>query len=179
MRRSLMVWTLVFSSAGWAHPQAGIQPESRPIPGTGCKLFLTMIEQDERTSDLAITGLTSGQVNWIRKSLKKPDVEGTCPLPLDPKNKRVPLVALTDAAMGVDTAGKTIFVVKWKQISYIVPDQNGGHFAVDARGVLYRMGSSASGDLIPIGPVHDTSHTVFSDPTVSFLKAVLKTIHEQ
>ena len=76
-------------------------------------------------------------------------------------------------------AGRPVYVVQWRLTQVFVPDNNGGHYGYNASGVLSRLGSDANGNLIPIGPVHDTSRTILSDPTISLLKAVIKQIKEQ
>jgi hypothetical protein len=143
-----------------------------------CESFLMMVEQDGVTSDLAMTGLTDGQINWIRKNQNKDEVRGICPFPFNPKNKRVPATLVQDPDSGQLDA-RPLYVVKWKQEKSYVPDNNDGHYAIIASGILYRMDMSGDGKLIPIGPVHDTNRTILSDSTVSLLKYVLKQIKSQ
>jgi hypothetical protein len=143
-----------------------------------CDSFLMMVEQDGVTSDLAMTGLTEGQIGWIRKNQKKSEVVGICPFPFDPTNKRIPATLVKDpdpSALNV----KPIYVVRWKQEKTFVPDNKGGHYAIVASGILYRMDMGGSGNLIPIGPVHDTNRTIYTDSTVSLLKNVLKQVKDQ
>jgi hypothetical protein len=146
--------------------------------GAPCHSFLMMVEQDEATSDLAMTGLTRPQLDWARKNQHK-ELEGICPLPYDPTNKRIPASTITDENLQVDPGARPVYLVRWKQERVFVPDLNHGHIAIHSSGVLYRMGKSLEGDLIPIGPVHDTSRTILSDSTVSLLKDVLEQIKLQ
>jgi hypothetical protein len=143
-----------------------------------CKSFLMMVEQDGATSDLAMTGLTDHQIDWIRKNQNKEEFQGICPFPFDPNNKRVPATLVKDpdqAHLGT----RPLYVVRWKQERTFVPDNDNGHFAIAASGILYRMDMSGEGKLIPIGPVHDTNRTILSDSTVSLLKYVLNQIKGQ
>jgi hypothetical protein len=156
---------------------AGQISQSDALPSY-CESFLMMVEQDGATSDLAMTGLTDNQIDWIRKNQNKDEVRGICPFPFDSKNKRVPATLVKDpneAQLG----SKLVHVVKWKQEKTLVPDNNGGHFAIVASGILYRMDMSGEGKLIPIGPVHDTNRTILSDSSVSLMKYVLKQIKSQ
>jgi hypothetical protein len=155
----------------------GQTPQPSALPAY-CESFLMMVEQDAITSDLAMTGLTDGQINWIRKSQNKDEVQGICPFPFDSKNKRVPATLIQDPDPS-QLGARPMYVVRWKQEKSYVPDNGGGHFAISASGILYRMDMSGDGKLIPIGPVHDSNHTILTDSTVSLLKYVLKEIKSQ
>jgi hypothetical protein len=137
-----------------------------------------MVEQDGITSDLAMTGLTNAQIDWIRKNQNKPEVRGICPFPFDSKNKRVPATLVQDPAP-TELGARPLYVVRWKQERSFVPDGSGGHFAIVSSGILYRMDMSGDGKLVPIGPVHDTNRTILTDSSVSLLKYVLRHIKEQ
>jgi hypothetical protein len=67
---------------------AGQSSQSVGLPSY-CESFLMMVEQDGATSDLAMTGLTDGQISWIRKNQDRDEVRDICPFPFDSKNKRV------------------------------------------------------------------------------------------
>src|SRR6266567_6226311 len=156
---------------------AGAATQSVDLPGY-CESFLMMVEQDGVTSDLAMTGLTKAQIDWIRKNQDKPEVRGICPYPFDPKNKRVP-ATLVQVPAPPELGARPLYVVRWKQEKSFVPDGNGGHFAIVSSGILYRMDMSGDGKLLPMGPVHDTNRTILTDSSVSLLKYVLKQIKEQ
>ena len=130
------------------------------------------------TSDLAMTELTEGQIDWIRKNQHKSEVIGICPFSFDRTNKRISATLVKDPDPAAIN-GKPMYVVRWKQEKAFVPDSNGGHYAIVASGILYRMDMGGGGNLVPIGPVHDTNHTIFTDSTVSLLKNVLKQVKDQ
>ncbi len=144
---------------------AGAATQSVDLPGY-CESFLMMVEQDGVTSDLAMTGLTKAQIDWIRKNQDKPEVRGICPYPFDPKNKRVPATLVQDPAPP-ELGARPLYVVRWKQEKIV------------SSGILYRMDMSGDGKLLPMGPVHDTNRTILTDSSVSLLKYVLKQIKEQ
>jgi len=64
--------------------------------------------------------------------------------------------------------------LEWEEHQVFVPDENGGHYAFSANGILYRMEFSGKGSAIPIGPVHQTNRTIFSSSSLSLLKAAIK-----
>lgn len=148
-------------------------------PPQKCDSYFTMVEQDNFTEKLAMAGLNAGQLKWYRKDGAAKEYAGVCVLLPNNSGKRVPAESLKDSKMPEPEAGKPIYVVQWRLTQVFVPDSNGGHYAYNASGILSRLGSDPNGNLVPIGPVHDTSRTILSDPTISLLKAVIKQIKEQ
>jgi hypothetical protein len=144
-----------------------------------CSSYFAMVEQDDFTEKLAMAGFTNGQNKWYEKHSDDKEYGGVCVLLPNTTGQRVPAASLKDANMPEPEPGKPVFVVAWHLTQGFVPDNNGGHYAYYASGVLSRLGTDPQGNLIPIGPVHDTSRTIFSDPAISLLKAVIKQIKEQ
>jgi len=165
----LLVAVLSLPLAGWAKKK----------PDTKCDSYFAMVEQDSFTENLAMEGLNKSQLKWYDKHRADSDYAGVCFLFPNNTGQRVPAQSLKDSKMPEPDAGKTVYVVGWHLTQEFVPDNNGGHYVYDATGVLSRLGNDPNGNLIPIGPVRDTSKTIFSDPTISLLKAVIKQIKEQ
>jgi hypothetical protein len=144
-----------------------------------CDSYFTMVQQDDSTENLAMAGLTQSQLKWYDKHSSDKTYTGVCVLLPNNTGQRIPAERLKNSKMPEPEPGKPVYVIGWHLSKGFVPDNNGGHYAYYATGVLSLLGSDPNGNLIPIGPVRDTSKTIFSDPTISLLKAVIKQIKER
>lgn len=145
-----------------------------------CTSYLLLIEQDEETVNMKMTGANKPQADWFRKDGDGKDFAGVCLISADPSGKRVALDENNDASekyLASLTEGTPVFLLSWEEHRIFVPDNKGGHYAYSANGAMFR--THADGNMTPIGPVHDTNRTIFSSSSLSLLKAAIKMVRQQ
>lgn len=114
---------------------------------------------------LKMAGPNDPQDKWYRKDGGKKDYEGVCVVWPTGGGQRV---AMEDNQRDQDrylesvVGDAPLYVLGWEEHKIFVPDQNGGHMAYSANGILYRMDFSGDGKMVPRGPVHDTNRTIFT-----------------
>lgn len=147
-----------------------------------CKRYFTIMEQDEETVNLALTGFNKEQQDWYAKhGGEYPDL---CFLNADASGKRV--VASKDADVSATVAAytysiigdskKPLFFISWEEHREF--DAQRGHYYTSSNGTLNRWDYDKS-DFVPVGPVHNTNRTILTSSSVSFLKAALEEIIKQ
>jgi hypothetical protein len=144
-----------------------------------CKVYFVIAEQDYETSNLNMAGFNKPQEKWWSKNAKKtPEI---CYLNANPKGGQAPLESLNDSFVNSDK-NLPIYAITWGESKYFVPDNNGGHNAYDARGVLSLWtpaADSGKGNFVTIAPVHNTNKTILSSSSISMLKEALSEIKKR
>lgn len=145
-----------------------------------CKVYFIAAEQDERTVNLQMVGLNSEQSSWYRKHGDK--FVGICLVNGDATGKRVVLDNTSESYVDGIVGSAPLYAVMWEEHRVFVPDNNGGHYAWSANGILSLWDEAADngkGDFRPIGPVHNTNRTILSSSSTSLLKDALKEIQDR
>lgn len=144
-----------------------------------CISYLFLMEHDAQTMNLNMSGPNGPQKSWYRKGGQGKDFSGVCLIDADKTGRRVALadgVEDPDHYMESVVGDLPLYILGWEEHMELVPDNNGGHNAYYANGILYKMNLNGDGKLVTIGPVHDTNKTIFSSSSVSLLKAAIKQI---
>jgi hypothetical protein len=149
------------------------------LKAQSCKAYFVITEQDYETSNLNMAGFNKPQEKWWGKNAKKtPEI---CYLDANPKGGQVPLDSLSNSFVD-SNKNLPIYAITWGETKYFVPDNNGGHNAYDARGVLSiwaPAADSGKGNFVTIGPVHNTNRTILSSSAISMLKEALNEIKKR
>jgi hypothetical protein len=134
-------------------------------------------EQDtEVTVNLAMVGLNSHQSEWYRKrGGEYPDL---CLARAVPSGKRVALDSASESYLDSVIGDTPLYLIAWEEHRAFVPDDEGGHYAWSANGVLSRWDDTKK-NFVPVTPLHNTNRTILSSSSTSLLKAGLKEIEDR
>lgn len=144
-----------------------------------CRSYLVMVEQDQVTVNMQMTGLNGPQREWYSKDGDRKEYSGVCYLDADSTGRRVPIeVATQSGYMDKEAESSPLYVVFWEEHSVLVPDNTGGHYALSSNGTLMKYDPTWKDSFRPIGPVHNTNRTILSSSSVSLLKDAIKQIRE-
>ncbi len=164
--------------AGTLAGPAAIYTFAKEEPEKPCKVYFTVIEHDEQTSNLNMIGLNGPQREWFAKHGAK-EAPNICLVNGNATGQRV-TVETGDEGYIQKTVGELPFYsISWEEHRVFVPDHDGGHMAYTASGILSiwkKSANAGNGDFVPISPIHSTNHTIFSSSSTSLLKDALKEI---
>ena len=147
-------------------------------PQQECKVYFTIVEHDEETSNLNMVGLNHSQQEWFEKNREK-EAPGICLVNGDATGMRVTLESSDEKYAEQIVGTKPFYSIAWEEHQIYVPVGNSGHYAYIATGILSIWTPSANkgdGDFVTLSPVHSTNRTIFSSSSVSLLKDALKYI---
>lgn len=145
-------------------------------PTNSCKAYFVVTEQDEVTVNLPMTGLNEAQQKWYDK--EGGEFPGVCLVNGDATGRRVPVDSASESYVESIVGKAPLFSISWEEHKVFIPDDNGGHYAWSANGILSRW-SDEKNDFVAIGPIHNKNKTIFSSSSTSLLKDGLKQIEEQ
>jgi hypothetical protein len=141
-----------------------------------CKVYFMVVEHDELTSNLNMVGLNQPQREWFEKHGAK-DAPGLCLVNGNAAGSRVTVETADENYIESIVGTSPLYSIAWEEHRVFVPDNNGGHNAFQASGILSIWTATADGgkgDFVPISPVHDTNRTIFTSSSASLLKSALK-----
>jgi len=147
-------------------------------PTEGCKVYFIAVEHDEQTSNLNMVGLNHPQRDWYEKHGAK-YAPGVCFVG-DAKAKQVTVEMVDESYLKNVVGIAPLYSIAWEEHLVFVPDNNGGHNAYHASGILsIWTPSDKGGAFAPVAPIHNTNHTILSSSSVSLLKEGLKEIADR
>jgi hypothetical protein len=146
-------------------------------PRQDCKVYFTVVEHDEQTSNLKMVGLNRPQKEWYEKHAAK-EAPGLCFVGGRESGVPVTIENVDEKYVESIVDSKPLYAILWEQHQVFVPDDQGGHYAFRSTGVLYAWKPSENGDgrLVAISPVHNTNRTILSSSSSSLLKDALNEI---
>jgi hypothetical protein len=147
-------------------------------PQQNCKIYFSVVEHDEQTSNLNMVGLNRPQQTWYDKHGAKV-APGLCLVNGNATGIRITVDNSDEKYIESIVGTKPFYSIAWEEHQVYVPDNQGGHYAYEAKGILSIWKSTANGgdgDFVPLSPIHDTNRTIFSSSSVSLLKYALKEI---
>ena len=156
-------------------PQAAF---AKNKPQQNCKVYFTVVEHDEETSNLNMVGLNRSQQEWYDKHGAK-EAPGFCLVNGNARGTRVTAENIDEQYVEGVVGTKPYYSIAWEEHQVFVPDDQGGHYAYRSTGILSVWNPSAkggAGDLVSLSPVHNTNRTILSSSSVSLLKNALKEI---
>lgn len=140
-----------------------------------CKVYFAVVEHDEQTSNLNMTGLTAPQKKWWEKHGAN-ESPGICLLNGDSSGERITAESSDDSYVKRIIGSAPLYSIAWEEHRISVPDNDGGHYAFSAHGILSiydPKANNGTGDFKAITPIHDTNHTIFSSSATSLLKEAI------
>ncbi len=156
-------------------PQASF---AKNKPHQDCKVYFTIVERDEQTSNLNMIGLNRPQQEWYEKSGVK-EMPELCLVNGDATGMRITVESIDEKYAESIVGTRPFYSIMWEEHQIYVPDSAGGHYAYVATGILAIWTPSANkgdGDFVTLSPVHSTNRTIFSSSSVSLLKDALNYI---
>jgi hypothetical protein len=152
-----------------------IVPASAKQKSVPCKSYFIMAENDAYTVNLVMSGLNKQQENWYNKRGEYRDI---CHVSADASRKRIPLTEkdIPDPTYMFSVVGTApLYAIMWEEhIEY-----NSGILKYNSANGTLNKWDVAKQDWVPVVPIHDTSRTRLSSPSVSLLKAALRKISQQ
>ena len=145
---------------------------ARPKQSNICKVYFTVVEHDEQTSNLNMVGLTAPQKSWWEKHGPK-DSPGLCFISGNASGERVTTESADETYIEKTVGSAPLYSISWEEHRLFVPDDNGGHYAWSAQGIISIYDATADngkGDLVAVAPVHNTNRTILSSSGASLLK---------
>jgi hypothetical protein len=166
-------WKVTVALLGILLTTSGALAKKHP-PSTSCRAYFVVAEKDRITVNLTMVGLNGKQEKWYEQH--GGEFPGLCLVNGNASGKRVTLDSLTSSDYLDSIVGTSpLYMIGWEEHLVFVPDDNGGHHAYSANGILSRWDKDKQ-DFIPIGPAHNTNRTIFSSASASLLKDGLKEI---
>jgi hypothetical protein len=101
---------------------------ARSNPQQDCRIYFTVIERDEETSNLSMVGLNRHQQEWYEKHGAK-EAPGLCLLNGNATDTRVTLENSDEKYVESMVGTKPFYSIAWEQHRVFVPDDQGGHYA--------------------------------------------------
>ncbi len=142
-----------------------------------CRIYFTVVEHDEQTSNLNMVDLNRPQKEWYEKHAAK-EAPGLCFVGGNDSGVPVTIENVDEKYVESVVSNKPLYAILWEEHQVFVPDDQGGHNAFRSTGVLYVWKPSESGDgrLVALSPVHNTNRTILSSSSTSLLKGALSEI---
>lgn len=146
-----------------------------------CQAFFVAVEQDEATVSLKMAGLNKPQGDWYKKSGNQGEFAGVCIVNANETGERVPLESGSEQYMSRIVGDSPLYLVSWEEHRVFVPDDQGGHYAFRANGILSKWDARKPNgqNFVAVGPVHNTNRTILSSSSVSLLKDAIKQIRHK
>ena len=128
-----------------------------------------------------MVGLNKAQSDWFGKHGIR-EAPGVCIVNGNAKGERVTVESMDEAYVYGIVGSVPFYSVAWGEKKVLVPDDSGGHYAYEARGILSVWTPSASngrGDFVAVEPIHDTNRTILTSSSLSLLKYALAEIKKR
>jgi hypothetical protein len=152
--------------------------EKKSQTNVACKVYFMVVEHDTQTSNLNMVGLTKPQAEWWEKHGAR-ETPGICLVNGNSKGERVTVESSDEAYIDRIVKSAPFYSVAWGEERIFVPDQNGGHGAFSAHGILSIWTPSADegkGDFIAVCPIANSNRTILSSASLSLFKDALEEI---
>jgi|SRR5215469_16228289 len=202
-KRAVFALLIVFSCA----PHGSSQQKSKPP--SPCRAYFTVIEADEVTVGLPMVGLNRPQLSWYQKHGNDGKLAGICYWDVTGHGSQISLAAFLDdeKASRIQLPDGPIYAIAWgeslvrepytyqttQQNQITVTDENGNTSTGTVNTPVTHSGTKqyyvASGTLqhwdlssqkfIPLSPLHNHNHTIFTSASTSLLKDGLEAIRKE
>jgi hypothetical protein len=152
-----------------------------PKKSAGCKVYFTVVEHDEQTSNLNMAGLTETQKNWWGNHGSK-ESPGICFVGGNATSERVTTESADEAYMEKTVGSSPLYSIAWGQHRLFIPDNTGGYYVWAAQGILSIYDAKANngnGDFVAVTPVRNTNRSNLSSSETSLLKDAIREIEKR
>jgi hypothetical protein len=166
---ALLAFLLVASTAA-------VRLSSQHPANKACKTYFIVTEKDETTVNLNMIGLNEPQGKWYKKHAG--EFPSICLVNGDASGKRVTVDGASESYIGSVVGDAPLYSIAWEEHKVFVPDDNGGHYAWSANGILSRWDQTKQ-DFVALAPIHSTNRTIFTSSSTSLLKDGLQEVQNR